>query len=229
MSEDKKLRIELAERKELGKAVKALRRSGVLPGVINEQGKDSISVSVELGKFEALYLQAGRTQPVEFTIGKDSGLGMIKELEREPVKGKIIHFTLQSINRNEKVNAEIPVHLNEEVEIPARKFGLDVIAVTHSFEVEALPHDLPEQILIDGSNLTEVGDRVLVSDVKLPAGVELAGEDDLEKVLFIVEAPRVTSDEDLANDVPEEGEEGPSAADVPSDKGSEDSSEEETK
>ncbi len=146
---------------------------------------------------------------------------MIKELEREPVKGKIIHFTLQSINRNEKVNAEIPVHLDEEVEIPARKFGLDVIAVTHFFEVTALPHDLPEQILINGENLTEVGDRVLVSDVNLPKGVELAGEDDLEKVLFIVEAPRVTSDEDLANDVPEEGEEGASAADVPSEKGSE--------
>ncbi len=228
MSEDKKLNIELNERKELGKAVKALRREGVLPGVINEHGKDSVSVSVEHGKFEALYHQAGRTQPIEFTVGKDSGLGMIKELEREPVKGKIIHFTLQSINRNQKVTAEIPVHLDEEIEIPAKKFGLDVIAVTHSFEVEALPHDLPEQILIDGSELKEVGDRVLVSDVKLPNGVELASEDDAEKVLFIAEAPRVTSEEDLANDESEDGEEA-SAADVPSDKGSAEESTEEEK
>ena len=50
------------------------------------------------------------------------------------------------------------------------------------------------------------------------------------QVLFIVEAPRVTSEEDLANDVREEGEEGQSAADVPSDKGAaEESSEEEKK
>jgi large subunit ribosomal protein L25 len=227
MSDGKKLTIELNERTELGKKARGLRTEGILPGVINENGKQSSNVSVALNVFEGVYKEAGRTQPVEFSLSGKKHLGMIKELEREPVKGKIIHFTLQSINRNQKVTAEIPVHLDEEVEIPAKKFGLDVIAVTHSFEVEALPHDLPEQILIDGSDLKEVGDRVLVSDVKLPNGVELAGEDDVEKVLFIVEAPRVTSEEDLANDEPEDGEEA-SAADVPSDKGSaEESSEEE--
>lgn len=218
MSDGKKLTIELNERTEVGKKVRALRDAGVLPGVINENGKQSSNVAVALNVFESVYKEAGRTQPVELTLSGKKHLGMIKELEREPVKGKIIHFTLQAINANEKVSAEIPVHLNEEVEIPAKKFGLDVIAVTHSFEVEALPHDLPEQILVDGSQLTEVGDRVLVSDIKLPAGVELPGEDDMEKVLFIVEAPRVTSEADLANDEPEDGEEA-SAADVPSDKG----------
>lgn len=228
MSDGKKLTIELYERTEVGKKVRALRDQGVLPGVINEHGKESSNVSVALNVFESVYKEAGRTQPVEFSIGGKKHLGMVKEIEREPVKGKIIHFTLQAINANEKVTAEIPVHLNEEVEIPAKKIGLDVIAVTHSFEVKALPHDLPEAIIVDPSNLNEVGDRVLVSDVKLPAGVELDGEDDQEKVLFIVEAPRVTSEEDLANDVPEEGEEG-SAADVPSDKGSEEATEEESK
>lgn len=228
MSDGKKLTIDLNERTELGKQVRGLRSEGILPGVINENGKSSSNVSVALNVFESVYKEAGRTQPVEFLLAGKKHLGMIKELEREPVKGKIIHFTLQAINANEKVSAEIPVHLNEEVEIPARKFGLDIIAVTHSFEVEALPHDLPEQILVDGSKLTEVGDRVLVSDINLPAGVELPGEDDLEKVLFIVEAPRVTSDEDLANDVPEDSEEG-SAADVPSDKGSADEAAEEDK
>lgn len=220
MSDAKKLTIALEERSEVGKKVRALRNEGILPGVINENGKESSNVRVALNIFEGVYKEAGRTQPVEFSLGGKKYLGMIKELEREPVKGGIIHFTIQAINANEKVKADIPVHLNEEVEIPAKKFGLDVIAVTHSFEVEALPHDLPEEILVDGSKLNEVGDRVLVSDIKLPAGVELPGEDDIEKVLFIVEAPRVTSEEDLANDVPED-EDGASAADVPSDKGSE--------
>jgi large subunit ribosomal protein L25 len=219
MSDGKKLVIDLNERTEVGKKVRDLRNEGIVPGVINENGKQSSNVSVALNVFESVYKDAGRTQPVEFSLSGKKHLGMIKELDREPVKGKIIHFTIQAINANEKVSAEIPVHLNEEVEIPARKVGLDVIAVTHSFEVEALPHDLPEQILVDGSKLAEVGDRVLVSDIKLPAGVELPGEDDLEKVLFIVEAPRVTSDEDLANDEPEDSED-VAAADVPSDKGS---------
>lgn len=229
MSDGKKLTIELNERTDIGKKAQALREQGILPGVINEHGKESSNVSVDLNVFEAVYKEAGRTQPVEFSIDGKKHLGMVKEIDREPVKGKIIHFTLQAIKANEKVSAEVPVHLNEEVEIPARKVGLDVIAVTHSFEIEALPHNLPEQILVDGSNLNEVGDRVLVSDIKLPEGVELPGEDDLEKVLFIVEAPRVTSEEDLANDVPEEGEE-ESAADVPSDKGAaEEKTDEESK
>ncbi|HRV76061.1 MAG TPA: 50S ribosomal protein L25 [Candidatus Saccharimonadales bacterium] len=218
MSDNKKLTIELNERTVVGKKVQSLRSQGVLPGVINEHGKESSNVSVALNIFEGVYKEAGRTQPVDFSIDGKKHLGMIKEIEREPVKGKIIHFTIQAIKANEKVTAEVPVHLDEEVDIPAKRVGLDVIAVTHSFEIEALPHNLPEQILVDGSKLNEVGDRVLVSDIKLPEGVELPGEDDLEKVLFIVEAPRVTSEEDLANDTPEEGEE-ESAADVPSDNG----------
>jgi large subunit ribosomal protein L25 len=228
MSDGKKLVIELNERTEVGKKVRELRNEGILPGVINENGKESSNVAVALNVFESVYRDAGRTQPVEFSLGGKKHLGMIKELDREPVKGKIIHFTIQAINANEKVSAEVPVRLDEEGEIPARKIGLDVIAVTHSFEVEALPHNIPEQILVDGSKLAEVGDRVLVSDISLPADVELPGEDDLEKVLFIVEAPRVTSEEDLANDEPEDGEEG-SAADVPSEKGSETESTEEAK
>ncbi|USN97136.1 MAG: 50S ribosomal protein L25 [Candidatus Nomurabacteria bacterium] len=218
MSDNKKLTIELNERTVVGKKVQSLRSQGVLPGVINEHGKESSNVSVALNIFEGVYKEAGRTQPVDFSIDGKKHLGMIKEIEREPVKGKIIHFTIQAIKANEKVTAEVPVHLDEEVDIPAKRVGLDVIAVTHSFEIEALPHNLPEQILVDGSKLNEVGDRVLVSDIKLPEGVELPGEDDLEKVLFIVEAPRVTSEEDLANDTPEEGEE-ELAADVPSDNG----------
>ena len=218
MSDNKKITIDLNERTEVGKKVQALREEGILPGVINEHGKESSNVSVALNVFEGVYREAGRTQPVEFSVDGKKHLGMVKEIEREPVKGKIIHFTLQAIKANEKVTADVPVHLDEEVDIPAKRVGLDVIAVTHSFEIEALPHNLPESILVDGSNLNEVGDRVLVSDIKLPEGVELPGEDDLEKVLFIVEAPRVTSEEDLANDTPEDGEE-ESAADVPSDKG----------
>lgn len=226
MSDNKKTTVKLQTRNELGKKVKSLREDGILPGVINENGKESVSVAVALNVFEGVYNEVGRTQPVEFYLEDKKHLGMIKEIDREPVKGKIIHFTLQAIKANEKVSAEVPVHLNEEIEIPAKKVGLDVIAVTHSFEVEALPHDLPESIQVDGSKLKEVGDRVLVSDIKLPSGVELPGEDDLEKVLFIVEAPRVTSEEDLANDVPEEGEEA-SAADVPSDKGADEAKSEE--
>jgi len=230
MSDGKKLTIELNPRTELGKKVRPLRDQGILPGVINEHGKDSSSVSVALNVFEGVYKDAGRTQPVEFSLDGKKHLGMVKEIEREPVKGKIIHFTLQAIKADEKVTAEIPVHLDEEVEIPAKKVGLDVITITHSFEVKALPHDLPEAIIIDPSNLSEIGDRVLVSDVKLPSGVELDSEDDAEKVLLIVEAPRVTSEEDLANDVPDEEGEEESAADVPSDNGSaEESSDEEAK
>lgn len=226
MTTTKKLTIELSLREELGKQVRALRSAGNLPGVINEHGKESVSAVVGQKEFEALYAEAGRTQPLEFSIDGNSHLGMIKEIDREPVKGKIIHFTIQAINRNEKVTAEIPVRLDEEVDIPAKRVGLDVIAVTHSFEVEALPHELPEHIMVDGSKLNEVGDRVLVSDIKLSDGVELKSEEDGEKVLFIVEAPRVTSEEDLANDEPtEEGEEN-AAADVPSDKGAEEKSDE---
>ena len=210
-----KITIKLDDRKETRKEVRALRAEGILPGVINEPNVESKNVSVALKDFQKVYSDAGRTQPIEFDLSGKKHLGMIKEIDRDPVKGGLIHFTIQSIKADEVVTAEIPVRLNEEIEIPAKKVGFDVIAVTHSFEVEALPHQIPEEFLIDPSELAEIGDRILVSDAVMPEGVKLKTEEDGEQVLYIVEAPRVTSEEDLAAD---EGDDG-SAADVPSDKG----------
>jgi large subunit ribosomal protein L25 len=210
-----KITIELEDRKETRKEVRALRAEGVLPGVINEPNVDSKNVAVTLREFKKVYDVAGRTQPIEFGLSGKKHLGMIKEIDRDPVLGELIHFTIQSIKADEVVTAEIPVRLDEEVEVPAKKVGFDVIAVTHSFEVEALPHQIPEEFLIDPSKLTEIGDRILVSDAIMPEGVKLKTEEDGEQVLYIVEAPRVTSEEDLASD---EGDDG-SAADVPSEKG----------
>lgn len=220
----KTVNITLQEREKLGKKAYLLRDQGILPGVINEARKDSTSIKVDQKEFEKVYSTVGRTQPIEYHLGDKKHLGMIKELEREPVKGQIIHFTIQAVNANQEITADVPVHLNEEVEIPAKKAALDVISVTHSIEVRSLPHDIPEEFLIDGSGLVEIGDRILVSDVKMPEGVVVAASEDeheLNQVLFIVEEPRVTSEEDLAEDTGSED-----TADVPSEKGGDDAGEE---
>ena len=112
-----KITIELEDRKETRKEVRALRAEGVLPGVINEPNVDSKNVAVTLREFKKVYSAAGRTQPIEFSLGSKKHLGMIKEIDRDPVLGELIHFTIQSIKADEVVAAEIPVRLDEEVEV----------------------------------------------------------------------------------------------------------------
>jgi large subunit ribosomal protein L25 len=211
----KSLVLNLEKRLEVGKAVRRLRPEGILPGSINRPGSESENVKVDSIAFEKIYRSVGRTQPIDIVIDGNQDLVMIKDVEREPIKGKVIHFTLQIVDKNIKVETEVPLHLDEEVLVPAKKLGLEVLAVTHIIEVAALPHDVPSEIKVDGSVLKEVGDRILVSDLKLPKDVELADEADATKVVFIVEAPRITTEADLSNDVPE------ADGEVPSDKGGE--------
>ncbi len=211
--------INLEERSEIGRNAKFLRLEGILPGSINRPGAESQNVQMDSVDFEKIYKEYGRTQPIEIEVAGKKDLVMVKDIDREPVKGKMLHFTLQVVKRDQEVSAEIPIHYDEDVEIPAKKLGLELLAVTHSIEVKALPQNLPEGIIVDASGLKEVGDRILVQDLKMPAGCSLDNEEDAEKVVFIVEAPRITSEEDLSNDAPE----GADASSVVSDKGGADS------
>jgi large subunit ribosomal protein L25 len=204
--------LKLTERKELGKAVKALRRSGQVPANVYERGKPSQAVSASFIDITKVYKNAGKHHPVEITVDGKKHLAMIKDVDIDPVRNTIRHIAFHAVNRNETVEAEIPVKIDGE--IPAERVSLMVLHTMDTVMVEALPNNLPDELLIDGSKLVEIGDKVTVADIKVPKDVTILTDPEL--AVAVVEEPR-----DQMAAAAEGAEELEGAAEVPSENGGE--------
>lgn len=203
--------LKLIERTELGKAVKALRRSGMVPANIYERGHDSVAVSAPLNVVTKVYHDAGKHHPVELSVGSKKYLAMIKDVDVDPIKGWVRHVAFHAINKNETVTAEIPVRIDGE--IPAERVSLLVLRTLDTVEVEALPANLPDELTVDGAKLAEIGDKVTVADITAPQGVTILT--DAEHTLAVVEEPK----DQIAASAEEAAEGAASAAEVPSENG----------
>lgn len=212
--------LKLTERKELGKAVKALRREGFVPANIYERGKESQAVSASYNEIAKVYKQAGKHHPIELNIDGKTRLALIKDVELNVAKNTLNHIAFQAVKRNEKVEAEVPVKIVGEV--PAEKTGLLLLQNLDTVIVEATPDNLPDELTIDGSKLVEDGDKVTVADIKPVGNVTIMS--DPEIMVFAVETPK--DQIAAANAALEEDK---SAEDVTSDNGGDaESSEEKT-
>ncbi len=178
--------LKATEREELGKAVKALRRQGIVPANMYERGKPSQALSTSFIELTKVYGQAGKHHPVELTVDGKKHLVMIKDVDLDPVKNTLRHVGFHAVNRNEKVEAEVPVKI--EGEIPAEKISLLVLQNLDTVMVEALPGNLPDELFVPGSKLAEEGDKVTVADIKAPEGVEILT--DPETMVADVQMPR---------------------------------------
>ena len=92
-----------------GKKVHALRRDGIVPGVVYGHGFPSKSVMAEDISITKVVKRAGRRQPVELTIDGKKQLAMIKATDVDPVKNRLRHVAFMTIKQNEEVETEIPV------------------------------------------------------------------------------------------------------------------------
>lgn len=195
--------IELEERKVIRKGLNGLRSTGVTPAVIHNHGKDSLHVmgnTMALGK---VYKQAGKHHAVHLKVAGEEHLVLIKNVAFEPKKHQIQHIVFQAIDKDQKVETEVPVVL--EGEIPAEKAGLMVITNITNIFVQALPSDLPDQLTVDASKLAEIGDKLHVSDIVLPKGVTTVTEPETT-IAVIEETKAQMSEESVEEGTAAEGE-----------------------
>ncbi len=182
MSQDILLQAE--KREGLGKSAAArLRLDGKVPAVIQENGKESVSIVVDGPALLKAYRSVGRSQAIDLTIGKAKKLALIKEVEFVPMKPELQHVVFQALKADEVVDAEVPIHIVGD--IPAEVNRLVLLNTLESVVVRALPKDLPESLEVSGASLVEIDDRLTIGDIKMPKGVDLvellATVDDEEK------------------------------------------------
>src|ERR1700682_5777932 len=132
--------LKLEERTTLGKGLGDLRRSGLIPAVIYNHGQASVHVMAPESELIKVYRSAGKHHPLNLLVGSSPYLALIKDVHYNPAKQRMQHVVFQAISQNEKVEAEIPLHLVEG-EILAEKMGLMILHQLDHVEVEAFTRD----------------------------------------------------------------------------------------
>jgi len=208
--------LELQQRTVIGKGLNGLRRDGLVPAVIHNHGQDSIHVMGPEMQLSKVYRVAGKHQPLDLRVGDQDFLALIKDVHFNPVKRRMEHVVFQAIKRDEKVEAEVPIHL--EGEIPAEKVGLMVLHQLDHVEVEALPRNLPDELVADATVLAEIGHKITVGDLPVPEGVTILT--DPEHPIATVTETKAMEAEAAAEETAE-GEEGAEPAEGEAEAGTE--------
>src|SRR6185369_5779262 len=99
---------------------------------------------------------------------------LLRAVNMHPFRVQVQHIDFQRVSADEKIHMKVPLHfVNAEIS-PAVKLSGGLISHSiNELEIRCLPNDLPEYIEVDLSELT-IGHNVHVTDLKLPAGVEIA-------------------------------------------------------
>ncbi len=197
--------LKVSERSDFGsRSSRRLRRSGFVPGIVYGGGNDARHFQVAEREVRNVLVHGGALIDVELD-GKATPV-VIKEQQRHPVRGHLVHLDLLEVRLDEAIEAEVSIELLGTEEAPGVKEGGVLEHVTHQITILALPTAIPESIPADVSGM-EIGDTLQLAMVPAPEGVEFAlGEDvDPEEVtIATLSPPRV--EEEPEPDVEEETE-----------------------
>lgn len=172
MAQKHSLKVE--KRTVIGKKVKKLRREGILPGNVYGADFKSQAVQVPYSEFDPVFKEAGETGLIDLKLDSQTIPVLIHNIHTN-FRSEVLHADFFKVNLKEKVKAMIPLEFVGTSKAELEKTGL-LEKVMHEIEVDALPTDLPEKIEVDVSNLAQIDEQVIVSDLKLPSGVEILSD-----------------------------------------------------
>jgi large subunit ribosomal protein L25 len=215
-----RVRLEVQERSQSGSAAsRRMRREGLVPGVLYGRGVKSRPIAVSERELrQALSGEHGAHAVLDVLIEGQARPhpSVLKEYQRDPVRGDIVHFDIQVVRLDEPIQATVGVTLLGEA--PGTKVGGALSLVTHELRVQALPAQVPQHIEADVSAL-ELGSSLRVADLSVAEGVTLL--DDPELVIATVTTPTQVVEEEVEEVELAEGEEVAEAPAEPSAEGGE--------
>ena len=191
-------KLDVTSRQEIrSKAAKALRKRGIIPGVLYYSGEENVNISIE----KSILFHAMQSGQRIFEIDQqgESQYTMIKQLQYHPVTDEIIHIDLMRVRRSEKITISVPLMLVGDP-IGVKEGGV-LSQSLNQIEISCFPTDVPEQIELNIEDL-ELNSAKSVADLEI----------DLEDVdivtdpsLNIASITPPASEEEVFEDVEEEG------------------------
>jgi large subunit ribosomal protein L25 len=184
MSDSTKLSL-TARDPEGSRSTRRLRRSGNVPGVIYGGDGEPSHFAVDARILRNTLAHSGAILDVDIDGGKPAPV-LVKDLQRHPVRGDIMHVDFLRVNMNETIQTTVVLELLGVDEAPGVVEGGVLSQETRELNVEALPGDIPDVIQHDVSGL-EMNATLLLGAVSAPDGVTFL--DDPEETLVATITP----------------------------------------
>lgn len=192
----------------IGKSgAREVRKEGNIPAILYGQGAEPIPLVVRPDELkQALSNTAGINTVLELEIDGSEPpakkFSMVKEIQRDPVKNRVIHLDFLAIDMEKSIRVKVPVNTRGRSEGERRGGSLEKLMRT--IDLECLPGNIPDSIEIDVSSLS-MGDFVYIADLEFDEGVKPI-RDGSEKVIQVI-AQRLIEDVETEEEVEEEVEE----------------------
>jgi len=171
---------------------KDLRKKNQIPANVykGSYGATSIQVSGD-DLTEVLHTAAGENVIITLKISGEGSSKektvLIKEIQREPIKDRVLHVDFNEISLTEALKVNVPLTSHGEP-VGVKIEGGTLEHVMWELQIECLPTAIPEKIEVDVSNL-KIGDAIYVKDIKTPEGVKVLADPEL--IAMIVKPPKV--------------------------------------
>jgi len=204
--------LEAKSRLSMGTAnAKKIRRENGIPAVVYGD-IDNNNIVLDANEVAKQIRDSGfYSSVIQLKIDKDTVDVILKDLQRDPTKSYITHMDFFAVDKNKAVVVNIPIMFtNEDICSGVKLSGGIISHIQSELEISCLPKDLPDNIVVDIAEL-EIGHSIHLSEIKLPANVELATPVDEEHDSPVVSCyePKAEKIEEVGA-APVEGEDGES-------------------
>ena len=211
------------------RAARRLRRQGRVLGVVYGGGEEPLGFDADARDLRIALAGSGAVMDLSVDGGKAAPV-VLKEAQRDPVRGETIHVDLLRVRLDEEISAVVPLELLGVDDAPGVKEGGVLEQITRELNVQALPTAIPEAITHEVGEM-QIGETIMLSAISAPAGVTLL-DDPEETVLATLSPPKlqaeveeeIEAETELVGEGAEEGE-APAADEGASEDSSSDSEE----
>jgi len=202
------LNADVRERTGSNKARVIRKIDGMVPAIVYGDEKETINIKLKLNELtKASENELFYTQVLLIKTGDNEEKVVLKELQKDPAKGKFLHADFQRVSRKTKLKVVIPVNfINEEDCVGIKEDGGVVAKAIREIEIMCLAGNIPESIDIDIENL-HLGESIRLTEIDLPEGSEVPGlTDETDQMVVSVNAPKAVEEDPVLEDELEDGE-----------------------
>ena len=227
MSEQIILNADPRERTGSNKARVIRNIDGMVPAIIYGAEKESSNIKLRLNELtKASQNELFYTQVLLIKTGEEEEKVVLKELQRDPAKGKLLHADFQRVSRKTKLKVVIPVNFVNEDDCEGIKNEGGVISKSiREIEILCSAGNIPESIDVDVIDLP-LGGSIRLTELNLPEGSEIPGLDETtDQMIVSINAPKAVVEEEPIVDDEGEGEAVEAASEDGEDSSSDDADE----
>ena len=180
---------------------------GMVPAIVYGDEKETINLKLKLNELtKAAENELFYTQVLLIKTGENEEKVVLKELQKDPAKGKFLHADFQRVSRKTKLKVVIPVNfLNEDECKGVKEEGGVVAKAIREIEIMCLAGNIPESIDVDIENLN-LGESLRLTEISLPEGSEIPGlTEETDQMVVSVNAPKAVEEDPIEEEL-EDGE-----------------------